>query len=116
MTTIRVSMDVALDPAAAFDVLVEELVAALQRVGVRFEPGSDGRVVEGAVTVGTVVSWTPHERISLRWRPADWDADETTDVELRFEPLHGGTRVVLEHRGWGPAHRRRDGACSLVCG
>jgi hypothetical protein len=23
-----------------------------------------------------------------------------TEVEVRFEPIYGGTRVVLEHRGW----------------
>lgn len=103
MTTLRVSMDLALNPAAAFDLLVEELVAALERLGVRFEPGANGRVVEGAVTVGTVTSWRPGERISLRWRPADWDGDEMTEVELRFEPAEGGTRVVMEHGGWGRA-------------
>jgi SAM-dependent methyltransferase len=94
-------MDVALGPAAAFDVLVEALVAALHNVGVRFEPGPDGRVVEGANTVGSVVSWKPGEGLVLEWRPADWDASETTNVELRFEPIDGGTQVVLEQRGWG---------------
>jgi SAM-dependent methyltransferase len=101
MTTIRVGMDLALDPAAAFDVVVEELVAGLERVGIRFEPGAGGRVVEGAVTVGTVVAWQPGERIALRWCPADWNPDETTEAELRFEPRDGGTTVVLEQRGWG---------------
>lgn len=101
MATIRATIDLALEPAASFDVIVAELDSALQRVGMRFEPGSDGRLVEGAVTVGTVVSWKPGEHILLRWRPADWDAGEATDVEIRLEPLDGGTRVVLEHRGWG---------------
>jgi len=101
VSTIRVSMDLALDPGAAFDVLVEELVAALDRVGIRFEPGTDGRVVEGAITVGSVVSWKPGEGLLLEWRPADWDASESTNVELRFEPIDGGARVVLEQRGWG---------------
>ena len=101
MATIRATIDLALEPAAAFDVLVDELVAALQRRGLRFEPGPDGRVVQGAATVGRVVSWKPGERVLLRWRPADWDDAETTDVELRVEPSGGATSVVLEHRGWG---------------
>lgn len=101
MTTIRVAMDLGLAPAAAFDLLLEELVAALERGGLRFEPGPGGAVLQGAVTVGTVVSWIPGERIALEWRPADWDAGETTAVDLRVEPHDGGTRVALEHRGWG---------------
>jgi SAM-dependent methyltransferase len=28
-------------------------------------------------------------------------SDEVTDVEVRLEPVDGGTRVTLEHRGWG---------------
>lgn len=100
VATIRISMDLGLDPAAAFEVLVEDLGAALERAGLRFEPGAEGRVLEGGATVGTVVSWEPGERMALRWRPADWDTDET-EVELRLEPRDGGTTVVLEHRGWG---------------
>jgi SAM-dependent methyltransferase len=101
MATIRVSMDLGLDPAAAFDAVIDDLVAALERAGLRLESGVEGRVVEGALTVGSVVSWVPGESVKLRWRPADWDADET-EVELRFEPREGGgTAVVLEHRGWG---------------
>jgi ubiquinone/menaquinone biosynthesis C-methylase UbiE len=51
--------------------------------------------------VGRVVSWKPGERIQVRWRQADWQPEEVTEVELRLEPVNGGTRVVLEHRGWG---------------
>jgi SAM-dependent methyltransferase len=101
MATIRTTIDVALEPRATFDLLVDELATALGRRGVRFEPGSDGRVIEGAATVGTVVSWDSPKRIVLRWCPADWDGGETTVVELRFEALDGGTSIVLEHRGWG---------------
>jgi SAM-dependent methyltransferase len=100
-TTLRVGMDVALEPPAAFDVLVEELAAALARGGIRFDPGENGRVVEGEFEVGRVVSWQPGERVLLQWRQAEWEAEERTDVELRLEPIDGGTRVTLEHRGWG---------------
>jgi len=101
MATVRASIEVALEPGAAFAALVDELALALRRRGIRFEPGPDGRVVEGEHVVGTVVSWRPGERIALAWRPADWSPDEATEVELRFEPGVGGTTVILEHRGWG---------------
>jgi len=101
MATIRASTDVALEPAAAFDAFLEELTIALERAGIRFEPGPDGRMVEGAFVVGEVTSWLPGERISLRWHPADWCPDEATEIDLRFEASDGGTTVALEHRGWG---------------
>jgi SAM-dependent methyltransferase len=81
--------------------VIQELVDALARLGITLEPGKDGRVVEGNVPVGRVVAWRPGERVVLEWRPADWAPGEVTGVELRFEPTSGGTRVELEHRGWG---------------
>ena len=99
--TVRASIDLALEPAAAFDALVDELALALARVGIRFEAGPDGRVTEGSCMVGQVVAWKPGERILLDWHPAEWSPGERTEVELRLEPSAEGTRVTLEHRGWG---------------
>lgn len=82
-------------------VLVEDLAAALARLGMGFEPGMNGRVTQGEFEVGRIVSWKPGERILLQWRQADWEPEEITEVELRFEPADGGTRVAMEHRGWG---------------
>jgi SAM-dependent methyltransferase len=100
-TTFRASIDLALDPAAAFDLLLEELSPALARFGIRFEPGPGGRIVSASFVVGEVVAWEPGARLAFRWRQADWDADDNTEVELRVEPIDDGTRATLEHRGWG---------------
>ncbi len=100
-TSIRTSIDVALDPAVAFDVLAEELAAGLARLGIRFETGPQGRVTEGGVEVGRVVAWEPGTLLALEWHPADWQPDEATRVEIRFMPAGGGTRVTVEHHGWG---------------
>ena len=71
--SVRVSIDVALDPKAAFAVFTEEIDTWYRRgphtlsgkaVGVRFEPGVGGRL-----------------------------------VEVTFAAEGGGTRVTLEHRG-----------------
>jgi SAM-dependent methyltransferase len=94
-------MDVGLEPTVAFDVLVEDLVTALGRAGLAFEPGATGHMDENGREVGRVVSWIPGERIALQWRPADWALEELTEVEVKFERVDGGTRLVLEHRGWG---------------
>jgi SAM-dependent methyltransferase len=100
-TTVRASVDVALESRAAFDALVQELVDALGRLGMRLDRGASGRVAEGEVEVGRVLSWRPGERIGLEWRQADWEPGEVTEVELRFEPVEDGTRVTVEHRAWG---------------
>jgi SAM-dependent methyltransferase len=98
---LRASIDLDLAPAAAFDALVEELTHSLARVGIRFEPGSGGRVLEGSAEVGKVVSWKPGEGLSLEWRGAAWDPGVATEVNLKLEAAGDGTTVTLEHRGWG---------------
>jgi SAM-dependent methyltransferase len=98
---VRVGISIALEPLAAFDVLVKELASALSRIGLGFEPGPNGRVTETEFEVGRVTTWKPGERILLQWHPASWSPKEMTEVELRFEPVEGGTRVELESRDWG---------------
>src|SRR5260370_6869774 len=100
-TTVCVSIDIALAPVVACDVLSEELATALARGGMSFEACTNGRVVQGELEVGRVVSWKPGERVVLQWHQADWKTEELTEVEVRLEPVDGGTRATLEHRGWG---------------
>ncbi|HEU5260865.1 MAG TPA: methyltransferase domain-containing protein [Gemmatimonadales bacterium] len=100
-TTVRASIDVELEPAPAFEVFAEELAAALAGLGIRFEARAHGLVTEGAVAVGRVVVWEPGERVALEWHPADWQSAEVTRLELQFERTNGGTRMTVEHHGWG---------------
>jgi SAM-dependent methyltransferase len=100
-TTVRVSIDLALAQASAFEVLAEEIAAALAHGGMNFERGLNGHVTEGELEVGRVVAWKPGELFRLQWHPADWNIEEVTDIEFRCEPIDGGTRVTLEHRSWG---------------
>ena len=100
-TTVSVSIDLALASTETFDTLVEELTTALAQSGMVFESGTNGRLTMGEFEVGRVVAWKPGELIQLQWHQADWEPGETTNVELRFEPLDGGTRLTVEHRGWG---------------
>jgi len=101
MATINLSIDLALEPAVAFGLLVEELVAALARSGLTFEPGPGGRVVEGPHEVGRVIAWQAGKQCELEWHPTFWAPGETTTLSLTLEPAEGGTRAVLEQRGWG---------------
>ena len=92
----RTSIDLKLDPAAAFEAMVAELATALRELGMQVEPGPHGHVMEGAREVGRVTTWQANEKIVLEWHGADWHAEEATAVELRFEPIDSGTRVTLE--------------------
>ena len=100
-TTVYISMDIALVPTRAFDVFIEELATALVQAGMGLEAGPNGRVVQGELEVGRIVEWLPGELIRLQWYPADWKTEEVTEVEVRLEPVDGGTQVTLSHRGWG---------------
>ena len=100
-TTVSTSIELALEPMMAFNVFVEELTVALTQSGMAFETGTNGRITEGEFEVGRVITWKPGELVQLEWRQADWEIEEVTNVEMRFEPINGGTRVTLEHRGWG---------------
>src|SRR5579862_6236727 len=100
-TTVSISIDLALAPTTAFDVLLEELAIAFAQAGMSFEAGMNGRLTAGELEVGRVVVWKPGELIRLQWHQADWNPEEETEVEMRLEQIDGGTRVTLSHRGWG---------------
>lgn len=56
----------------------------------------NGKVFE----IGTASVWSPGERLVVGWRQATFGPDHATEVEVRFEPVGGETRVTVEHRGW----------------
>jgi uncharacterized protein YndB with AHSA1/START domain len=48
---------------------------------------------------GEVLVWDPPHRLVHSWQLAG-RGPGATEVEVVFEPVAGGTRVALEHRGW----------------
>jgi uncharacterized protein YndB with AHSA1/START domain len=74
-----------------------------ERVGGRvYERAPDGSEGDWA----DVIAWEPPERFVLRWRVNPNRGP--TEVEVRFAPENGGTRVELEHRGWDDAEGRSN--------
>lgn len=68
-----------------------------------FEEHEGGEVYEIASSGekghwATVVSFEPPSRLVLAWEVNPRALG--TEVEVRFRPESGGTRVELEHRGW----------------
>jgi len=99
--TLRAGIDLGMEHGAAFDTIVEELRDAFGRTGITFTSGPGGRLVESGVVIGSVIAWEPGKRILFRWQQAPWQPGEVTELQIRFESQAGGTRVELEHRGWG---------------
>jgi hypothetical protein len=74
-----------------------------ERVGGRvYERAADGAEADWA----DVIDWDPPHRVLLRWRVNPKRGP--TEVEVRFTPEEGGTRVELEHRGWDDAEGRAN--------
>lgn len=114
---VRVAVEVAVDPTTAFLIFTQEIGRwwrpgplnwndADRAVGVRIETGPGGRWIEvhdrktgEGVTQGRFIIWELGARLVFLYQDAGHLLDGT-EVEIRFEPVKGGTRVTLEHRGW----------------
>jgi len=69
-----------------------------------FEPHVGGEVYEVSEAGerghwATVLQWDPPSRLVLAWNILEREGD-LTELEVRFVPENGQTRVELEHRGW----------------
>jgi uncharacterized protein YndB with AHSA1/START domain len=114
--SVTVSVEVAVDPATAFDVFTAEIDAWYRRgphswkhperaVGIRIEPGVGGRLLEvhdeatgEGFKTGRILVWEPGVRLVFADLVSSAPPD-LTEVEVRFDPTPEGTRVTLEHRG-----------------
>jgi uncharacterized protein YndB with AHSA1/START domain len=128
--SVTVSIEIAVPPAVAFAVFTEDLDAWWQRgpryrflapyQGVlRLEPRAGGRLLHvrdddarDEFVVGQVRVWDPPGRLAFSWRLPNFTAEQSTEVEVRFEAVADGTRVTLTHGGWDavpPEHPARHG-------
>ena len=104
------------DPARAFDAFTEDIGAwwrpdPLFQItphgdgALSFEPGPDGRLVTRlgngkTFEIGRILVWEPGRRLVFVWRQASFSPDQSTEVEVRFDPVGDETRVSIEHRAW----------------
>jgi uncharacterized protein YndB with AHSA1/START domain len=125
-THTRVLAQVFLDawPEEAFAIFVDELGFGMHIIGssligpetggyVRFRRDAGGRFVQvydavarEGVELGRVTVWSPGSRLAFTWREPDWPEGASTDVDVRFEPIFGGTLVRVEHWGFDRIGRR----------
>jgi uncharacterized protein YndB with AHSA1/START domain len=113
---VTVTMFVDVAPADAFEVFTLEIdqwwrrgpayrVAGKQPGVLHLEPKLGGRLFEdhggpAVHEVGTITAWEPPTRLAFAWRSITFGPGEITHVDIQFVASGGGTRVVLEHRGW----------------
>jgi len=127
----RITVSVAVPPSVAFDIFTNEIDRwwkrgpAFRHAGrrggfIRLEPGIGGRLFESiecddgehVFEVGNVHVWEPPSRLAFTWRNGTFTPDQSTEVEVVFEPSMKGTLVTVTHRGWStlPAnHPARHG-------
>jgi hypothetical protein len=115
----RVSVFVAVEPNAAFEVFTQEIdlwwkrgpryrIAGQRRGQLHFEAGQGGRLFESfeldagpqAIEVGRVTVWEPPSRLEFEWRGVNFKPGEKTIVDVRFQASRDGTLVSVEHRGF----------------
>lgn len=109
---------IGVDPATAFEVFTTQIDQWWRR-GPRFrnapgdsgllylEPKVGGRLFESVrspagetvIEIGRVLEWSPPSRLVFKWRNSNFAPDESTQVEIRFEPCSTGTRVTVRHSG-----------------
>jgi len=113
---------VPVDPARAFEAFTQDIGAwwqpdALFRITphgdgtLGFEPGPNGRLVtrlESGETfeIGRILAWEPGSRLVFAWRQASFSPEQSTEVEVCFEPVGDETRVSIEHRAWDTIPRQ----------
>ncbi len=116
--TVRVSLEVAADPQTAFEVFTQDVDAWWGR-GPRFrfvppykgtlmfEPFAGGRFIhkhdkdtQKDFVIGKIHVWEPGARLAFEWRQRTFRPDQTTHVDITFEPTSTGTLVRLVHSGW----------------
>jgi hypothetical protein len=124
---VRKSVVVGVEPESAFTFFTGRMDAWWPFAGhslfveraktVEFEPREGGGVWEVShdgerASWGRLLEWDPPRRFRMTWHPGR--AIETAqELEVRFVPVAGGTRVEIEHRGWERLAQRatetRDG-------
>ena len=115
--SVTATVEVAVDPTTAFEVFTDDIGAWYKRgpysfkdptraLGVRFEPRVGGRFLEvhdaatgEGIEWGRVLVWEPGVRLVFSDLLSSAPPAPVTEVEVRFTPVAGGTRVTLEHRG-----------------
>jgi SAM-dependent methyltransferase len=99
---VRIQFEIAVDPASAFDQVLEDLAAGLRQSDLVLTPGPRGGIESSAARIAEVVFWEGGKRVALAWAPSE-PSTTATEIEIQFRSLPTGTEVTLEARNWDAA-------------
>lgn len=97
--SLRGQLEIAADPATAFDQFVEDLTAGLEQQQLTITAGPNGRIESDGVEIAHIAAWQPGECVRLAWAQAD-AAGAATEIEIRFRQVPAGTEVTVDATNW----------------
>lgn len=111
-----VAVRVPASPERAFEIFTRDIGEWWQPSGLfrlashgdgrlEFEPGPGGCLFTTWASgrryeIGRILVWEPGARLVFEWRQPSFEPGQSTEVEVRFEPVGDATRVSVEHRAW----------------
>jgi uncharacterized protein YndB with AHSA1/START domain len=120
-SAVLVAIRVKASPERTFKVFTQEIASWWRPSGLftitprgdgalAFEGEEGGRLVTKlpngkTFEIGKILIWAPPERLAFSWRQATFTPEQSTEVDVRFEPVGEETRVTVEHRGWAEIPR-----------
>jgi len=102
-TTIHQEVDFSAAPARIYEVLLDaRQFSAFTKdtAEVEAQPGAAFKLFGGRIE-GRNIELIPNRRIVQAWRPASWPAGAYSIVRFELVARDSGTRVVLDHAGFG---------------
>jgi uncharacterized protein YndB with AHSA1/START domain len=119
---VLVALRVPADPARTFEAFTDEIASWWQPDRLfqitphgdgelAFEGGAGGRLISRLANgetfeIGRISVWEPGRRLVFGWRQASFSPEQSTEVEVSFEPVGEETRVSIEHRAWDTIPQR----------
>ena len=119
---VLVALRVPADPVRTFEAFTREIASWWQPDRLfqitphgdgelAFEGGPDGRLISRLANgetfeIGRISVWEPGRRLVFGWRQASFSPEQSTEVEVSFEPVGEETRVSIEHRAWDTIPQR----------
>jgi SAM-dependent methyltransferase len=83
---------------AAFRSFMNELTLSMHLLGIELEAKAGGYLWKGGKEAGRVAKWQPWKNATILFRYPEWEQSDTT-VDLAFQPINRGTRVIIEYSG-----------------
>lgn len=102
ITALHQEIDLKAEPHRIYEILLDSKLFA----GFTGMPADINRQAGGAFTMfngvieGRNVELVPDQRIVQAWRPRYWDPGDYSLVEFQLKAQAGGTRLVLDHKGF----------------